>query len=112
MVEVSWDDGHVHLTFSLLDNELQLLQHCLSRWINVNRQFALCYLVCVCLCLVSWLSSNSLLFSWNTPQAVASNGDVDGAHELIQRLLEDKETKSQARHRTDAFERTAKTAMT
>jgi hypothetical protein len=37
---------------------------------------------------------------------------VDGAHELIQRLLEDKETKSQARHRTDAFERTAKTAMT
>jgi len=51
MVEVSWDDGHVHLTFSLLDNELQLLQHCLSRWINVNRQFALCYLVCVCLCL-------------------------------------------------------------
>eukprot|EP00435_Cladocopium_sp_Y103_P074500 s10_g49.t1 len=28
-------------------------------------------------------------------EAVASNGDVDGAHELIQRLLEDKETKSQ-----------------
>lgn len=30
-------------------------------------------------------------------QAVASNGDVDGAHELIQRLLEDPETKSQAK---------------
>ncbi|CAJ1411307.1 unnamed protein product [Effrenium voratum] len=28
-------------------------------------------------------------------EAVASNGDVDGAHELIQRLLEDPETKSQ-----------------
>eukprot|EP00913_Durusdinium_trenchii_P031555 g29547.t1 len=28
-------------------------------------------------------------------EAVASNGDVDGAHELIQRLLEDKETKTQ-----------------
>ena len=28
-------------------------------------------------------------------EAVASNGDVDGAHELIQRLLEDPDTKSQ-----------------
>ncbi|CAE7692266.1 PGR3 [Symbiodinium sp. CCMP2592] len=28
-------------------------------------------------------------------EAVASNGDVDGAHELVQRLLEDPETKSQ-----------------
>ena len=31
-------------------------------------------------------------------EAVASNGDVDGAHELVQRLLEEKETKSQARN--------------
>ena len=29
-------------------------------------------------------------------EAVASNGDVDGAHELVQRLLEEKETRSQA----------------
>ena len=58
-------------------------------------------------------------------QAVASNGDVDGAHELIQRLLEDKETKSQAETRHDGhgghdtvhmrsndFECMAKMAMT